>query len=252
MRTQRSKKKTIQQIQGERTIQNALGTTGQVLLPLVAYDENSCQAKSKTLLCLEYYSSEESRKLLVAPSTISDNDFGTSPVTLTDWMLKLTRENMQRMYDACPGWGWDEQAKYNELTHKEARFLVLFDSDIPLHAGATTLQDMDLRRRPIAFAHIRYEMELNQPILYLYEVQVSKLYQGQSLGSCIVQKIETLGRHLNLRRIMLTVFVNNVRARNFYKRLGYNTDASSPYQDNADDPGAGYIILSKVLENESC
>ena len=262
MRRQRAKKKTIQQIQGERTVQNAILTTGQALIPLIASDENICPIKSGGSLFIEYHTSEECKRLLVAPSTISDNDCGTSPVTLTDWMFALTRENMKQMYDACPGWGWDEQGKYTELAHKEARFLVLFDpsSDPPLlHAGATTRQDTDLKRRPVAFAHIRYEMERCKPILYLYEVQVSKLYQGQSLGSCMVQRIETLGKHFNLDRIMLTVFVNNVGARNFYKRLGYTIDTSSPNQEHVNDrdlqdiadTGAGYIILSKGLKDES-
>eukprot|EP00889_Picochlorum_renovo_P001873 jgi/Picre1/28903/NNA_004299.t1 len=113
-------------------------------------------------------------------------------VTLLAWMLDLTRTHMKSMYEACPGWGWDDTGKRAEFEHQDARFLVVFD--------------MKKNETPVAFAHIRFEVEEGLPILYVYELQVCTSSQGCGLGTWLMQHVQAIAKDRKLTRIMLTVF----------------------------------------------
>ena len=139
---------------------------------------------------------------------------------MLDWMYSLTETNMSELYEACPGWGWDGQAKRQELGHDDARYLVIGRD---------------------AFVHLRYEMEGSEPVIYVYEIQVDAKKQGQQLGQRLMGAVELLAGRLRFPRVMLTVFTGNAGARRFYEILGYKEDNSSP------DDDAGYMILCKDI-----
>jgi N-alpha-acetyltransferase 40 len=81
-------------------------------------------------------------------------------------------------------------------------------------------------------------------VVYVYEIQIDKKYQRLGLGKKIMDIIETITSLAGLGRIMLTVFKANECAVEFYRRIDYSVDETSPSLHN--EP-ADYEILSKKL-----
>ena len=146
---------------------------------------------------------------------------------MLQWMFDLTKKNMRGMYEACPGWGWDDGRKRDELRHDDGRYVVV----------ATERTDR------AGFVHLRYEMEGPLAVLYVYEIQVDERERGKQLGRKLMEAVEGLARGLGFPKVMLTVFASNDGARRFYETLGYEKDASSP----EDWESVGYLILSKSV-----
>lgn len=59
------------------------------------------------------------------------------------------------------------------------------------------------------------------PVIYVYEVHLQPGVQGQGLGKALMACVDAIGRHESMKKAMLTVFVSNVKAIQFYERLGY-------------------------------
>ena len=158
---------------------------------------------------------------------------------LMKWAFNLTKANMTQFYNACPGWSWSDRRKKAELRHGKARFLVAIAAEQSAMVGGHI-------RHPIGFIHMRYEIERDKPVLYIYEFQVEPDYQGLGLGQSMLTWVEALARHLNLRSLMLTVFKANVAAFRFYQKAGFTLDQDSP--GLVDVEGShGYEILSKAV-----
>lgn len=51
------------------------------------------------------------------------------PRGVMDWAFCLCKANMQALYDTA--WGWDNQAKLDELAAAEARFIVVYTQVAP-------------------------------------------------------------------------------------------------------------------------
>lgn len=75
-------------------------------------------------------------------------------------------------------------------------------------------------------------------VLYLYEIHIDPMYQALKYGSRIIDSLQKFVVHLKtdgsvkyfqgLKGVSLTVFPDNVRAFNWYKRLGYDFTEDSP------------------------
>jgi len=97
----------------------------------------------------------------------------------------------------------------------------------------------------IAFTHFRFEVEVNHPILYCYELQISEEIQRKGLGKYLMNILLLLAYKFKLVKILLTVFTNNIPALDFYmKSLGFRRDETCPYEEER----KCYIILSKCLD----
>jgi len=180
--------------------------------------------------------------------------------TMLDWMLQLVETNMRTYYESCPGWGWDSKAKRSELQDGLARFIVAYCDNLGTNScsmipeskgdfsdGNTPNISYDESNKnvepfqPDGFAHIRFEVEDDMPIIYIYEIQIAKRAQGRGLGKYIMRIIEDIAAANSISTIMLTVFSRNMQARKFYGSIGYSKHKSSP------EPDTGYIILSKPI-----
>jgi GNAT superfamily N-acetyltransferase len=140
-------------------------------------------------------------------------------------MFELTKRNMQNLYDSAGGdWLWNDRRKMEELNHRRARFICVFDSQDSLEA----------------FVHFRFELE-DLPVCYVYEIQVGE--PGKGKGRLLMELLEKyLLENTEITRIMLTVLKQNSKAASFYKKkLGYSLDESNPEDD------APYEILSKDI-----
>lgn len=148
-----------------------------------------------------------------------------------EWTFQLCKKNMKRLYETA--WGWEDEKKREELKHEDARFL---------------LACTDQGNEPIGYAHIRFEMEDTRHVLYVYELQVVPDEQGKGIGKMLMAMVEIIARKLEMAWILLTVLKENTGAVNFYYKLGYRLDETSP---GAVDPTGehGYEILSKPCES---
>lgn len=69
-------------------------------------------------------------------------------------------------------------------------------------------------------------------------------YRRLKLGSWLLSLLEAVAWQASMRKVMLTVFKQNIDARAFYTKCSYHLDATSP----TDDPSDEYrcVIMSKV------
>jgi ribosomal protein S18 acetylase RimI-like enzyme len=156
---------------------------------------------------------------------------------VVDHLVDMTRENIKEMSETS-GWGWDARKKKQELEHSRAQFLFVISTKPSNTPGIAVSEPPAKRSRrsaesntntlPIAFAHFRFDREECVDILYLYELQVSQLYQGKRIGQQLIEVLREIAQRCNVDRIVLTVLKCNERGIRFYQRLGFKTDCTCP------------------------
>jgi len=166
------------------------------------------------------------------------NSSDGAPEDLIDSCFKLFERNMRGMYEES-SWGFDRDAKMDELRHPNARFLTAFGEEGVAGGG----------RPLLGFSHFRFERDNEDdtfdPILYVYEIHVSDAARRSGLGKRLMTIMELIAVRYKLRRVVLTVFKSNISAMQFYlNKMKYGVDHSSPskYGEETD-----YEILSKVV-----
>jgi ribosomal protein S18 acetylase RimI-like enzyme len=188
-------------------------------LPLLPFDvtwdkkDNSDNKYTNTL------AGTEATTTTTTSTTLSYKSSHNISQTIFQQCLDLFRENMSSFYQDS-SWGLDMSEKEEEFHHDHARFLLVFASSSVL----------------AAFVHFRFEYDHEQyptcGVLYVYELQVSKHYQGKGLGKSLMEIVHDIGRQQYptvISKIVLTVFKNNSRAIKFYKQtLGYIIDETDP------------------------
>mmetsp|Transcript_5157 Transcript_5157/g.7861 ORF Transcript_5157/g.7861 Transcript_5157/m.7861 type:complete len:263 (+) Transcript_5157:59-847(+) len=156
------------------------------------------------------------------------------PQDVREFCFGLTETNMKDHYETS-GWGWNPVKKKRELGAEEARILVAFDNAN--------------ERQPVAFAHFRFLREDDALVLYVYELQVSQdKISRKGVGRHLMMIMELVARKYKMEWVMLTVLDCNKAASNFYKRIKYSVDETSPQFDAFDvHQDTPYQILSKKL-----
>lgn len=152
------------------------------------------------------------------------------PPELLEWAMKLTEENMRKVYEET--WGWNEKKKLGELKHEDSRFIAVFQAD-----------------KPIAFVHFRFEFEDGETTLYIYELQVSGPFQSHGIGRYLLQCVEFIAMKTKMDITMLTVLKANEGAMKFYLRNNYKLHPSSPSQV---DPEAAEDFYHELLYKPIC
>lgn len=87
-------------------------------------------------------------------------------------------------------------------------------------------------------------------VVYCYEIHLKPPLRGNGIGKQLIGMMEEVGRKAGVAKAMLTVFVENEGALNFYRKLGYEEDEFSPGPRklrNGVVKNPTYIILSKSL-----
>ena len=173
------------------------------------------------------------------------------PPNLLEQCLNLFEENMGDFYRSS-SWGLDMDEKRNELTHDDARFLIVMaDDDDDTNAVA------EESAKVLGFAHFRYEEddeeEPTAPVSYLYELQIQSTQQKSGLGKRIMNIVELLALSSQMQKVMLTVFKSNKRAMGFYlNKMKYEVDESSPSNfEGEENENCDYEILSKCLVRQA-
>lgn len=141
--------------------------------------------------------------------------------------LDLFNRNMGDLYRNS-SWGLNLDEKSEELKNENARFLLLLN-----HTNGLS-----------GFVHFRFDYDDDdnptQPVLYVYEIQIDKLYRGYGLGKKLMNIVELVAATAEMDKVMLTVFTQNHGAMAFYKKLNYAVDMISP-------SAADYEILSREI-----
>lgn len=76
-----------------------------------------------------------------------------------------------------------------------------------------------------------------------YEMQIEKEYHRHGLGTHMMTALEKMAKLYEMEKLILTVLDNNTDSIEFFRRLGFVTDDSSPDKSEK----SGYEILSKKL-----
>ncbi|CAF0821415.1 unnamed protein product [Rotaria sordida] len=141
-------------------------------------------------------------------------------------IIELFEMNMKILYEQSnDGYNFDE--KQNELFSNQSRYLLILSSNNLL----------------LAFAHFRFDIDYGSRVLYLYELQVNKNYQGQGLGQWIVEQMKLFCQKTQMLKIILTVYKINKKAIDFYmKKCQFEIDITDSSDEHVD-----YIILSFTL-----
>lgn len=196
------------------------------------------------------------------PDTVTSFDvryLTTDELSMADreQIFALFESNMKAHYLAT--WGWNPVEKRNEIFHPMARFLLVHphedaaqsatqtteresSSVLDVHADpagtlavpeAAAVNPPTPRRRTIVgYTVFRFEWddeeEPEHPVLYCYELQVSKTVQGHGMGRQIMSLLVQVAEKLKLWKVLLTCFTVNAQALKFYRSIGFDTDVNSP------------------------
>eukprot|EP00762_Andalucia_godoyi_P003554 ANDGO_04378.mRNA.1 putative N-acetyltransferase C825.04c len=139
----------------------------------------------------------------------------TMSAGVLDAVMKLTGDNMRSLYQQS-SWGWNAKKKRREMVHPDHRLILAFHDSVL-----------------VAFAAFRFthedDYEPAEECVYVYEVQVAQAFERKGLGSMLMRCVEQIALRTPCRsRVLLTVFYHNKSAREFYAKLGYEIDETSP------------------------
>jgi GNAT superfamily N-acetyltransferase len=162
-------------------------------------------------------------------------------------MMNLFESLMRDMYENS-SWGWNQQEKLDEWKHSRTRIALVvkrpsgepFDNVI-----FNELPKDDESDELIAFLCFRFETgaDKSECALYVYELHVHPDHQRQGLGYELMRMARCFGTEFKMDKIMLTSFRCNSTALQFYNKLKFSTDKSSPAINESD-----YTILSSKIK----
>ncbi|KAL8947709.1 MAG: hypothetical protein Q9222_006033 [Ikaeria aurantiellina] len=135
--------------------------------------------------------------------------------------------------------GWSPAKKRKEMKLPDLRYLLL--------SGPTA---HDVGKHLGGFLSFMLTYEDGYEAIYCYEVHLSPQLQRKGIGKHLMSLMEEVGRRVGVEKSMLTVFVENQSALNFYENLGYSRDENSPEARtlrNGKVKMPSYVILSKSL-----
>ncbi len=140
-----------------------------------------------------------------------------------DGIFDLFERNMKGFYEQSND-GYQAEEKRQELFSNQSRYLFLRTSE-----------------HLVAFTHFRFDMDYSNRVLYLYELQVNRNYQGQGLGQWLIEQLKILCQQSQMTKIVLTVHKTNTKAIDFYRnKCQFEIDSTDPNDECEMD----YLILS--------
>jgi len=138
---------------------------------------------------------------------------------------------------------WSPAKKRTEMRLPDLRYLLVRAEDDD--GGGTGVVE--------GFLSFMLTYEDGRDLIYCYEIHLAPALRHGGLGGRLMRILEGIGSKVGVDKAMLTVFVANQGAVEFYSRLGYEEDEYSPKPRrlrNGVVKKADYVILSKVLTND--
>ncbi|KDN38323.1 hypothetical protein K437DRAFT_27449 [Tilletiaria anomala UBC 951] len=178
-------------------------------------------------------------------------------------IMKLLELNMRPLYDQSAQ-GWNRREKLKEMREAPSRFLLarasvrtraedaLSEGANVSAAGKGELVGYTMFRLDFEECDeddpLRLIDEQDIELAYCYELQVAPPYRGKGVGQFLLGCLEDIAKASRMKKVMLTAFLHNRSALEFYRAQGYTPDLISPQETDGDGHTiADYQILSKAL-----
>jgi N-alpha-acetyltransferase 40 len=133
-------------------------------------------------------------------------------------------------------WGWHPRRKKREMREEEMRYLLV-----------RTTNTMQSDVQGFLSFMLTHDSSPSVPVLYVYEIHLAAHLRKLGLGAHLMQVVEDLAQMFSMEKIMLTCFVRNVKAYNFYVSRDYEKDVISPEDRSTRKKTTtpDYVIFSK-------
>lgn len=128
---------------------------------------------------------------------------------------------------------WSPSKKRREMKLPDMKYILVTEQD-----------------HVVGFVSFMVTYEDGNEVVYIYEIHFSPDWRAKGLGRKLMDVVEVIGRNVGVTKVMLTVFKANIRAVQWYIKLGYAEDEFSPRARklrNGTIKEPTYIILSKPL-----
>jgi len=202
--------------------------------------------------------------------TVSHFTTDDIPNVVASRVFSITKANMARLYcdSAGASWeSWDDTSKFKELVCTPGmQFIVFYSQSIDeekqcpwalcnrvlngiIAKVAREIHEENGPENIIGFIAFRCVVESRIPLLYLHEIHLVPGARRKGVGTFVMSHIESIGRKLSSKLIMLTALRSNKDANEFYGKLDFSVDEACPSFVNQDKT-TSYCILSKALDEE--
>ncbi|KAF2499834.1 acyl-CoA N-acyltransferase [Lophium mytilinum] len=141
---------------------------------------------------------------------------------------------------------WRPKAKKEEMRDPDMRYLIVRVPD-SLHEASSSADSHHPVHGFLSFM-ITHDDDYEYAVLYIYEIHLSASLRGCRVGAHLMHIAETVAQGVGLVKVMLTVFTSNVAAAQFYQKLGFSKDDTSPEPRvlrNGLEKPPDYLIMSK-------
>ncbi|XP_065661166.1 N-alpha-acetyltransferase 40 isoform X3 [Hydra vulgaris] len=146
-----------------------------------------------------------------------------------DFAFEIVKDNMMALYKQS-SWGWSEKKKREEMQEQNARYLLVKDEE----------------ENFLGMAHFRFDVDNDIEVLYCYEIQLDDQIRGKGVGKFLMQILELIAIKNKMKKIVLTVFKDNLKGKHFFEKLKYTSDDTSPqFYDPHHPENYDYEIYSK-------
>lgn len=193
--------------------------------------QNMCLSASYRTDFLENL--EEYQNFSISGQNCIVRSFQSCPEDYIDWIVALTAENTVEFYRNA--WGWSKRSKFFEISEESACFLIAVIDDTP-----------------IGFVHFRFEVQDRMFTLFVYDIEVDKDFQGNGLGTFLLNAIESIGREMKADCLMTMLFKANTPGIDFFMKNGFISSRISPENLNTEKSNAfKHVLLYKALANKN-
>ncbi|TKA70793.1 hypothetical protein B0A55_06907 [Friedmanniomyces simplex] len=153
----------------------------------------------------------------------------------------LVEQTSRQDYEAS-SWSWHPKRKKREMLEPEMRYLLVRSTTTATATG-------DSVEGFLSFM-ITHDSDPPVPVLYVYEIHLAEPLRKVGLGAHLMQLAEDIAQRVGVRKVMLTCFLSNAKARRFYERRGYTRDVCSPDDRKTRKRvvEVDYVIMSKTVE----
>ena len=166
----------------------------------------------------------------------------------------LIEETSRADYESST-FGWHPRRKRKEMLEPEMKYLLVRRKGTePTIERGKDCGDLDTSVLGFLSFMVDHDSSPSVPVLYIYEIHLAATLRGLGLGNHLMHVADLLAQNMGLAKVMLTCFLCNKKAYQFYADHGFLKDACSPEDRKTRNKvvAVDYAILSKdaqAIEN---
>jgi GNAT superfamily N-acetyltransferase len=162
--------------------------------------------------------------------------------------FNLIEETSRSDYESST-FGWHPRRKRKEMLEPEMKYLLVRSRGAePTIERTAKSGDVDTSVLGFLSFMVDHDSSPTVPVLYIYEIHLAESLRGLGLGNHLIQVTERLASNMGLDMVMLTCFLCNKKAHQFYTDRGFGKDACSPADRKTRNKvvAVDYVIMSKA------